>query len=599
MGTQAATRISIVVMIAAAVASALIGGASARHLETVWDERVDHEIALGLLAHPLTGARPAIDGSQTRLPMYVSALAFALTGRDDLAVSRRVSSIFAAITVLATGALGRRLFGPLAGALAAVLLAFSPYFLAFGRIAMTEGDVFFACFTTLAAYAFVRYARQPTPTSWLLGAISAALAVGAKLYAVVPLTVLAVVVLTSGRQPGLDVIRSVSGRRHHARRLRALLAVAVGVVVVGAALALLSRQARVQERPEFARRLDWAAWAAWAALLLTWCGIVAFVLRRRVLAAGGAARLIGMAVLAAVTFFALMPVHLVEHGIAREIARLALRWNDEWPLARWGDHLRLYSGIVLIKLTVPLGLVTALALLLGAVRSLREARWRVCMWPAVAYVAFLCLLPMRQTFYLMGVYPLLMILTAAGAGVVREQLRAWRRAGPAVWVVGVAALLAHLGTRVAAAYPFYHLYGYDTVGNRWLAAESRGYRNLIQTPSDGVESLIRWCEMDQRVKEGDRVVSYLWEAAIIERVLPPTRRYVFVPRGVTPASEAVPPPPSIADADFVLLHINNLLGYGDRPPDWPPEDLLRGRFRVVYTVRRGPMEVGRVFGRMK
>jgi len=61
----------------------------------------------------------------------------------------------------------------------------------------------------------------------------------------------------------------------------------------------------------------------------------------------------------------------------------------------------------------------------------------------------------------------------------------------------------------------------------------------------------------------------------------------------------VPAAPSIENADFVLLHIDNLLGYGDRPPDHPPLDLLNGEFEPVYTVKRGPLEVAWVYARQK
>lgn len=595
-GTVAA-RVFPPLCLLAAIASVVIGWSSARNLETCWDEHVDRQIAIGLRHHPLVGEQPTLDGSQTRLPMYATALAYALTGRDDLATARAVSLLCAAVTILATAALGRRLFGPLAGALAAVLLAFSPYFLAYGRIAMTEGDVFFACFTTLAAWSFVRYARHPRPGTWLTAAILCAFAVGAKLYAVVPLVVLAIVAISEERSTRIDVSARMGDRYRDIRRLHRMLIASVMITLASAVLAWLGRNAAVAGHADWSRRLEGTAIVGWLILLALWCCTVVLIMRRRILASDRIARFLGLVVFAAVTFFVLMPVHLLAHGIAREILHDLVHGSAGTSAVHLTDHLRLYSGIVLIKLTVPLGVLTIAALVFAAARAPFAAKWRFCVLPVVAYIVALCCLPMRQSFYLMGIYPLLVILTAAFLVYIGRWLRQSSPRASIAWAVIVVVLLIHLGWRVRAAYPCYHLYGYDVVGDRWLGAESRGYRNLIQTPSDGVESLIRWCNTDPRVRPGSRVVSYLWEEGIIADVLPATPRYTFVPRGLSPDSETPPPPPSVARADFVLLHINNLLGYGDRPPDRPREAVFSAEFRPVFTVRRGPLEVAWVFSR--
>jgi hypothetical protein len=130
-----------------------------------------------------------------------------------------------------------------------------------------------------------------------------------------------------------------------------------------------------------------------------------------------------------------------------------------------------------------------------------------------------------------------------------------------------------------------------------MGAEVRGYRNLIQTNSDGVETLLRWCMA--RVPAGSRVVSYLWEDHILDRDLPEGLPFTIVRRTISQGTSEVPPPPSIADADFVLLHLNNFLGYGDLPADLPPLEELRRDFEPVVRIRRGmsPMEVAWVFQR--
>lgn len=578
MTREAADRLSIAVSIAAALLFAAIGWNSSRDLETLWDEAVDHDIAVDLMRHPIAGSAPTLDASQMRLPMYVCAAVFGVTGRDDLKTARCISLVVGAVTIIATGALARACFGPMAAGLAVVLLALSPYFISFGRISMTEGDVFFACFSTLALWALVRHLHAPSPRTWLLTGLLLACAVGSKLFAIFLIPVSGVMMLAAGARPA----REAAEKSPDTLWLYRLLALQLAVLVATAGLAWFSRTAAV---------------FGWLALAALWCMSIRGALRSRVDAAGPWPRFLSLTVFALVSCCVLMPVHITDHQIAREILRRLLRWDNSFPLALWDDHLRLYAGILLVKLTVPLGIVTCIALVFAAFRERDDGRWRACVLSFVFYVVIICLLPLRQTFYLMGVYPAIIVLTAALSVEIHRWLRARSaRAAPA-WAVVVVTMVCHLGWRARSEFPWYHLYGYDTVGDRWLGAESRGYRNLIQTPSDGVESLVRWCTDGGKVKRGDRVVSYLWEERIIRGVMPAEPHFIFVPRGVTPDSATVPPAPSIDSADFVLLHINNLLGYGDLPPDWPPPELLAARFEVVHSVRRGRLAVGWVYAR--
>ncbi len=578
-----------------ALAGAGIGWHSTAGIDILWDEEVDLSIARGLAVDPLFGTSPTLDPSQMRLPMYVNAAAFFISGRDDLALARAVSLLFGAITVVAAASLARMLMGPTVAMLAAALLAFSPYFLSFSRIAMTEGDVFFACFVTLAVWGFVRYLKRPTASRWAMAAILLAMAVGAKFFAAFLLIVFAT--MAASTHAPVDV--GAAPRRADTRRLRRLLAAQVIAIVVTAGLALLHwRSAGASDATStvagYAKTL---AAVGWLALLGLWLYTLLFVLSRGGLPAGRMARFGALLVFAASSLFALMPVHLLDHSIGREIIARALRWDGRFPLALWSDHLRLYAGIVLIKLTLPLGVISACALIYAAFHERVDGRWRPCILPIVFLVVLLCLLPLRQSFYLMGVYPLIIIVTAAAiVGVSRACGRGRARR---VWTLLVLVAFGHLGVETWRSHPNYTSFGWRAVGGSWFGAESRGYRNLIQTPSDGVESLIRWCLTDSGIRPGDRVVSFLWEERIIERLLPAEPGFEFVPRGVGPGSDSVPPRPDLSRADYVLLHINNVLGYGDRPPDCPPAEVLAGAFEIVHTVRRGPLEVAWVYARRR
>lgn len=493
-----------------------IGWSSQRNLNILWDEAVDHDIAVGLARDPLHGEQPTLDASQTRLPMYVNAIVFRVFGRDDLPVSRGVSLFFGAVTILLCAELGQTLFSPIVGMLSGLLLAISPYFLAFGRIAMTEGDVFFACFATGAMLAFVRYLERPTRVRWVVTALLFGMALGAKLFAIYLIPVWAVMTI-------------------------------------------------VQQSPE--SELKYSKWQ----------------------------RLAGIIVLGTIFCGVLLPVHILEPAILKEIIRRTIRWDHRMPLALWSDHLRLYAGIILIKLTVPLGILTSAALVYAGFVERNDPRWRPCILAIIFYVAGLCFLPLRQTFYLMGIYPFVIITLAAFIVQIHGLCKKMHPLLASGWNILVFTMLIQLMAGLYSAFPHLHLYGYDVVGNSWMGKESRGYRNLIQTPSDGVVELIEWCNQSPLVQPDDKVVSYLWEDRIINRELSHNRKYQFIPRGIRDESDAVPSPPDIIDAKFVLLHINNLLGYGDRPPDVPPSDLLNRDFEIAHAVRRGSMNIGWVY----
>lgn len=585
MNERGRSTVWIPVAVVIAVASALFAGRSASHLERLWDEQVDHDIAVGLRDHPLTGEKPAIDASQLRLPMYVNALVFAVTGREDLATSRLVSLACGAVSVVATAALANALFGPLSAVLAALLLGFSPYFLSFERIAMTEGDVFFACFVTLAVLTFVRYLQYPTNARWTLAGIMLALAIGSKFFAIFLFPVY-LVLATSTRargdwQPPYDPAAL--------RRLRASITIGLFLAVLCPVAVWTARRygSSTVQTP--------VAIVGWLAVFASLLHATTMALRHGALPRAGLGRTLAMIAFGILACAALMPVHVTEPDIAIELARRTLRWDHRLPLALWSDHLRLYSGIVLLKLSIPLGIVTSIAMLLAAFRERDDGRWRPCILPVIFYVVLLCFLPLRQTFYLMGVYPLMMILTAA----MLAELMTWPRATSTRILVclPIVATLGHSGWLLSRSYPHLQLHGYRICGDSWMGRESRGYRNLIQTPSDGVEEMIRWCCADSNVRSGAKVVSFLWEERIIESILPHDARIDFIPRGLSQETDALPTPPSIQGADVVLLHINNLLGYGDRPPDTPPMDVLARDFRIAHTVTRGPLAVGWIYVR--
>jgi hypothetical protein len=111
-----------------------------------WDEQTDLAITRAYLVRPdgwLKGSN--IDPSQTRLPMASVALAYTLLGVSDLITARVVSVFVGALTLLGVFVYGKARFGGFQAVLACAILAASPFYLSFARVAFTETDIYLAC----------------------------------------------------------------------------------------------------------------------------------------------------------------------------------------------------------------------------------------------------------------------------------------------------------------------------------------------------------------------------------------------------------------------------------------------------------------------
>ncbi len=568
-------------LMGAGAAFVVLAWTSQRGLGLLWDEQVDLEIAAALLDHPLYGS--GADGSQMRLPMAVNALAFALGG-PSLHLSRAISILVGLAAILTTFGLCRRLFGGWTALLAAALVAFSPYFLAFARIAMTEGDVFPALFVTLACWAYLHYADRPHGPRLALAAVILGLAIAAKLYALFLV-------------PVFGMCEVIAGRRHvHVGRTSSRTAAVMasgsssgwlGFAVLGC-LALAATSAGLAQVRQVA-----ASIVVWVLLLTATAAVVIALVRRRRWRPARRTGWVVMSLLAMAVTCAAIPQHVIHPDILRTIARRTVYWDHLVPGALWSDHLRLYAGVILIDGTMPVGVASLAAIVWAWFREKDEPALRLPVFAVSFFILAIATLPLRQTFYLMSVYPLVAILTAAWLRAVSRWLhRTWRAARP-VWSVLIVVIVGQAVYAAAAAWPDYNLYARRWVGAQWLGAEARGYRNLVQTPCDGYAELVQWCL--EYAQPGQRVVSYLWADHVLDRLLPTDLPFTLIRRGVYHAADRglpQPDPPAIDQADYVLVHINNFIAYDDAPP---PDQLARyfgGRpAYVVYRDGDFPMAV--------
>jgi hypothetical protein len=147
--------------------------------------------------------------------------------------------LVAMLLVVGVYLLGRDLYGPAAGLLAATLCAFDPNILAHGRLATT--DLGLTCFVLLAVWAYRRLMREPRLAHALAAAVLLALALLTKfsalfLLALYPLWALALPALPHGVAVPAGALQRWAGRP---RLRRTAWSVAVTGAVVGVALLLV------------------------------------------------------------------------------------------------------------------------------------------------------------------------------------------------------------------------------------------------------------------------------------------------------------------------------------------------------------------------
>jgi hypothetical protein len=540
---------------------AVVSWQSVRGVTTLWDEQQDWPAVTALVQHPLWGTGELDSEAQAWLPMYATAVVFAFTG-ESLPAARMLSIGVGALTILMTWVAGRRWFRGTVALFAAALLALSPYFISFSRTGMTEGDAFCPLTVLLALLAFDAYMRWRNSQSILCLAVALGLAMSAKFFVVALMPALLVCDLVQYR-----AAPSWQGDRDR-RAYRALL----GWIMAAAGLECLALSAAQGHQVP----LSIALWAAGVIGMLL---AAARLLTQRAVRWPPLAAWLAILLLATTVCLAAFPAHVLQPVVLQQLLSRSSHWDGMQPLALLGEHLRLYSGIILLKLGVPLGLLSVAALLWACVRAWRHTvlRWMVAV--LVIYLAMLVTLPLRQPFYLMSIYPLLVLIVSCFLVEMTVVLQPWGIL-QRVWIVTAVAAHLWLIWGVVHVYPAFGWYGYETIGERWLGEESRGYRNIIQVTNDGTEDSLRW--VVDHVPAGARVVSYLSDFHVVEAFAARhTLPFEFIQRpGDIDGARSLRP----GDADYFLVDLNTLIASGlplggDGTWGAPVHTIWRGRGR--------------------
>ncbi len=493
-----------------------------------WDEQTDIDIARAYLEPGGWLRGSPSDPSQTRLPMAVVAGVYKLLHTDDLLTARLISCFVGALTIIGVYVFCKREFDTKTGLLAGFILASSPFFLSFARVAFTETDIYVACAFVWLLVAMSRLRESGSLGRAAVTAVVLGLALSGKFTVIVifPAIVFHVLFLTPRNTN--PPARLTTRELRHGMML---------VVLMSAAILLgwLNLNSLKPEwRHEALLRLHFIlAFGGWIAVLV-WAwrhrhqGVAPLLLTCFMLA------------LALGTFMVVPPDHTTNTVI---LSSLFGRFAHEmqWSPAFMGEAAVLHLGCVIFKSSPLLGVGLLISLITAALKWRMRSKVRLLLLIVVCYFAGLILLPLAQTFYMMPVLPILAILGADQWLALLARRRRW------AWGVGVLVTLG-LCVDLVMCYPDFNLNGYQWLGARFISHRTTiGYRSIVQTPSDGVQQVAQW--LNEHARPGDRVAVYAYEWHILEAICADSGFRLTPGKAI---SVRLRP-------DYVIIHINHTI----------------------------------------
>ena len=526
-----------------------------------------------------------LDAINVRLPMYVSGILLPLVDGNPICWSRYLSCLLSVLTLVAIFVYCKRELNAAKGVLACLILATSPYFLAFSKVAMTEGDVFITCVTAWLLVGVAALRRSPRLGWVAVTGIVLGLALSSKISAVALVPATAVALLADKR-------------RFEPPRTAAIFPPALPILLVLAGIAVIggwlyaSPESLAHLPAAYAKQGPRAALIHYAMVCLFWVLSLVTAYRHRAQNVGKWSQIFLVFAVAITTFFVLPPVHTTNPAIFSALTEAFFNSNASFSWAFVAEAAAFHSLVILLKPSLPIGLGMWLSLVAAILQWNRRRELRVPLILMAFYFLFLTVkMPWAQTYFMMPLFPLMTILLADQLVELFARRRALAVAAGALGSVALA-------TDVARTYPDFHLNGYQWVGERYLAGRSTlGYRSIAQTPSDGVEQVLRWTM--EHVPPGERLVYYVHPTALSERIWD---HRMFV------ANHGFREEVTIDEANYVLTTINSDINHGwgtDNPKgsiyNYPYDaEKLKRDFRKIYAVKRAfDIEVAAVWYRKK
>lgn len=545
-----------------------------------FDEQTDLGIAQSYADEPLGWLRGSSeDPTNVRLPMYLSWLASGLDA-NPLYAARLLSVFMGVLTLLAVFLYCCTVFSPLTGVLASGIVAISPYFLSFSKIACTEGDSFITCMTAWLLL-FVALLKKENSVKWVIGAgVCLGLALSAKASGAALVAATMVCLLLPRQSHPEHMLSAVelqpvlSGRV--AMRVIALLTAVLLIIVGGYALSGPSSPDAIPTA--YAQLSDDQLMLHYTLALLPWLLALGLLYRYRARSFAPGWPLLLVPALAATTFFLIPPVHVTNPYVITALVEIFLSSSSTFSWLFAWEAFTLHFLSILLKSGVVVGILLWLGVAAALFRCVRQPALRIPLLFFAAYFAFLTLkMPHAQTFYMMPLFPLAAIFLADWL------LQIHKRSLP-LFLLLLGSALCSTAWDLGRTYPYTHLNGYQWVGERYLGGRSTlGYRSVAQTPSDGLEQALEW--LKQNVSPGERVLYFTYADHIVRPRLGGTG-LVYL-NGFHPIY-------TLDQANYVLIHINADINDGrglDNPEGsidiayYDKEQLLK-EFRKVHVQKR-------------
>jgi 4-amino-4-deoxy-L-arabinose transferase-like glycosyltransferase len=511
-----------------------------------WDEQNDLWIAQAYLQPGGWFAGSPIDPSQARLPMFVTALVYVITGAHDLLTGRFASALVGGLALTGVYVYAQRRFSSPHALLASGLLATSPFYLSFARVAFTETDIYLACAVIWLLAALDRLQEKPRVGMAALAGVLFGLAVSTKFTALALLPVIWIA-LWRGKQPESDQAAPAAHAWYWA----------------GWSLAVLLAARDFIQRIPAEDYTPGVQAVHYSLAAFGWLLPLGWALRfHRSLSSPRA--LAGFATgLGLLTFFILPPDHLTNPRI---LESLLWRAQNEmaFSLSFMGEAAALHLLSIFFKSTPVIGML----LLAGWAAAAWEWKNQAVRLPLLlsgGYFAGLLLLPIAQTFYAIPILPVLAIFAADGWIKILRRSRRWG------WLLGVFAIVMW-GIEMNQCYPDYNLNGYQWLGARPLFGRSSiGYRSVVQTPSDGVQQAIEYINAHAAAGDTVQVYALPWHIVLATAGEPAYR----LQSGFEYSLFSKP--------DYVVVHINALIWHG-----WHEDTPVGSVIRYPYD----PVQLG-------
>jgi len=538
-----------------------------------FDEQTDMFIARSYISQSggwLIGS--PLDYTQTRLPVYITTIIFFLLNNPSLLLARFVAFLMGVLTLIGVYVFCKRQYDYKRGLVACFILATSPLFLTFSKIAFTESDIFVTCAITWFLICASILQEKRTIGWAAVTAIVLGLAISSKFTAIAVFPAIFLVFILSP-----DPKDKIGSENMYMSKKNIVIAGSflflIFLVIFGVRSAL--HFSGTIYTLGISAGYYFIAFLGWIAFLI-WLG---FHRREKM---KPVALTFFVVIFSFLTFSIIPPVHITNPLVLKGLWDMFFGIPQKFNLLGICDHaLRnaiKHFGYILIKSSLVIGAWLWLSLLIAIKRWKIDKKARLLLSVFVFYFLCIILLPERaQLFYTM---PLLVILAIFASD---QFLRLYTKKRFYA-IVGGSIAVCLLTVDMFLCYPDYNLNGFQWVGRYFLGRYNIGCYNIVHVPFDGVEQVLKWA--NDNVQPEEKVVTYIRPQHIIRTVCQDPEFEMI---------NGLENPKSIlADADFVLIGINSEIKATYEDDNFMKSthtysydrEFLKKNFQKVFSVRR-------------